>query len=123
MVDMLLGGMKWVSAVEYVNDIIAYSNTWEKHLAHVRQLLEALRRANLQLHPGKCQYGTRKVKYVEHLVSRDGIKACPFKVQAIAEMLPPKNVKDIFSSTSAQIMQRSTGTTTARRPGTHSGPH
>ena len=38
MVDMLLGGMKWVFAIGYIDDITVYSDTWANHLAHLRQL-------------------------------------------------------------------------------------
>ena len=47
MVDMLLGGMKWVFATGYIDDIIVHSDTWADHLAHLRRLFEALRKANL----------------------------------------------------------------------------
>ncbi|KAL8441125.1 hypothetical protein Emag_007428 [Eimeria magna] len=57
MVDLFLGGMKWVSAVGYIDDIIVYTATWDAHRAHLRQLFQALRDANLQLHPGKCSFG------------------------------------------------------------------
>ena len=53
MVDMLLGDMKWVFAVGYIDGIIVSSDTWVDHLAHLRRLFEALRRANLKLQPGK----------------------------------------------------------------------
>ena len=46
MVDMLLGGMKWVFAIGYIDDIIVYSDTWADHGSPLRQLFEALRRAN-----------------------------------------------------------------------------
>ncbi|KAL8451263.1 hypothetical protein Emag_002820 [Eimeria magna] len=86
MVDLLLGGMKWVSAVGYIDDIIVYNDTWDAHRAHLRQLFQALRAANLQLHPEKCFFGAAAVHYLGHIVSRDGIKPCPSKVQAILEM-------------------------------------
>ncbi|KAL8447032.1 hypothetical protein Emed_004662 [Eimeria media] len=82
MIDMLLGGMKWVSAIGYIDDIIVYSDTWPDHRAHLRQLLVALRKAALQLHLG-------------HIVSREGIRACPSKVQAIVDMPVPHNVKAV----------------------------
>ncbi|KAL8440700.1 hypothetical protein Emag_007809 [Eimeria magna] len=89
MVDLLLGGMKWVSAVGYIDDIIVYSDTWDPHRAHLRQLFQALRDANLQLHPEKCSFGAAAVRYV------DGIKPCPSKVQAILEMPVPKTAKAV----------------------------
>ncbi|KAL8442641.1 hypothetical protein Emag_006301 [Eimeria magna] len=57
MVDLLLGCMKWVSAVSYIDDIIVYNDTWDAHRAHLRQVFQALRDANLQLPPGNCSFG------------------------------------------------------------------
>ncbi|KAL8440684.1 hypothetical protein Emag_007822 [Eimeria magna] len=84
MVDLLLGGIKWVLAVGYIDDIIVYSDTWDAH---------RLADANLQLHPGKCSFGAAAIRYLGHIVSRDGIKPCPSKVQAILEMPVPKPAK------------------------------
>ncbi|KAL8441395.1 hypothetical protein Emag_007210 [Eimeria magna] len=106
MVDLLLGGMKWVSAVGCVDDIIVYSDTWDAHRAHLRQLFQALRAAKLQLHAGKCSFGAAAVRHLEHIVSRDGIKPCPSRVQAILEMPVPKTAKAVqrFSSNASTIV-------------------
>ena len=56
-VDMLLGGMKWIFAIGYIDDIIVYSDTWAHQFSHLKQLFEALRKANLQLHARMCFRG------------------------------------------------------------------
>ena len=94
MVDMLLGGIKWVSAIGYIDDVIVYSDTWADHLSHLRHLFEALRRAKLELHPGKCASVAQEVKYLGHLVTRDGIRGCPSTVKAIVEMPKPTCAKE-----------------------------
>ena len=95
MVDMLLGGMKWVFAIGYIDGIIVYSGTWVEHLSHLRQVFEALRKAKLDLHPGQCAFGAQEVKYFGHLVTRDGIRACSSKVRAIVEMPKPTSAKEV----------------------------
>ena len=45
--NMLLGGVKWVFGVGYIDDIIVYSSAWVDHLARLRLLFEALRSAPL----------------------------------------------------------------------------
>ena len=95
MVDMLLGGMKWVFAIGYIDDIIVYSNTWPDHLAHILQLFEALRMANLELHPGQCAFGAQDAKYLGHVVTRDGIHACLSEIKAIVDMAKPSCAKDV----------------------------
>ncbi|KAL8455872.1 hypothetical protein Emag_000298 [Eimeria magna] len=81
--------------VGYIDDIIVYSDTWDAHRAHLRQLFQALRAANLQLHPGKRSFGAAAVRYLGHVVSREGINPCPSKVQAILEMLVPIAAKAV----------------------------
>ena len=61
MVDLLLGPMKWIAAVGYIDDIIVFSDSFEEHLRHLKQLFEALRKANLQLHPRKCYFGCQQI--------------------------------------------------------------
>ena len=93
-VDMLLGGMKWVFAIGYINDIV-HSDTWVDHLAPLRGLFEALRKANLELHPGKSAFAAQKVNYLGHLLARDGIRACSSMIRAIVEMPRPSKAKKV----------------------------
>ncbi|KAL8440866.1 hypothetical protein Emag_007664 [Eimeria magna] len=95
MVDMLFGGMKWASAVSYVDDIIVFSDTWDDNFRRLTDLFHALRRANLQGHPGKCAFGAAEVKYLGQVVSRAGLRACPSKVKAIADMPVPTTAKAV----------------------------
>ena len=60
MVDMLLGGMKWVFVKGHIGDIIVYTDTWADHSCHRRQLFEAQLRATLEWHPGKRALGPKR---------------------------------------------------------------
>ena len=92
---MLLGGMKCVFPIGYIDGIIVYSDTWAEQLARLRLFFEALRKANLELHPGQYAFGAQEVKYSGHVVTRDRIWACPSKVKAIIEMLKPASAKEV----------------------------
>lgn len=93
MVDAVLGGMKWISAVGYIDDIIVYSDTWPDHLQHLRRLFASMRKANVELHPGKCVFGAHEVKYLGHIISREGIRCSPEKTRAIMELPVPGTIK------------------------------
>lgn len=93
MVDLLLGPMKWLHAIGYIDDIIVFSPTFEEHVAHLTKLFEAVRKANLQLHPKKCYFGCKEVKYLGHMVSREGIRASKEAIEAVERMAPPEDVK------------------------------
>ena len=64
-------------------------------MPHLRQLCEALWKAKLELNRGKCAFGAQEVKYSGHLVTRDGVRACPSKVTAIVEMPRPACAKEV----------------------------
>ena len=58
MVDFHLGSMKRGFAIGCIDYITVYSDTWVDHRAHLRRLFEVLRKANLEVNPGTCGFGT-----------------------------------------------------------------
>ena len=53
----------------------------------------------MKLNPGKCAFRVTSGKFLGFIVSQRGIEANPDKIQAILNMEPPKNIKDIQSLT------------------------
>ena len=51
----------------------------------------------MKLNPGKCAFGVTTRKFLGFMVSQIGIEANPDKIQAIMEMAPQRNVKEIQS--------------------------
>ena len=58
-------------------------------------LLEHLNAAGVSLSREKCKFSVSSVKFLGHIVSKDGIKANPDKTSAILKMKPPKNVTEL----------------------------
>ena len=54
----------------YVDDIIIFSDTLEEHLDRLGKVLNKLKECDLKLHPKKCKFLQRKVKYVGHTLIR-----------------------------------------------------
>ena len=59
--------------VVYLDDILIYSQTFEQHLSHLREVFERLRDANLKLKAMKCQLLAESVKFLGHLLTKDGL--------------------------------------------------
>jgi hypothetical protein len=55
----------------------------------------ALNAFQWKLNPKKCIFGVPSGILLENIVSHDGIRPNPEKVEAILRMKPPKSVKDI----------------------------
>ena len=79
----------------YLDDILIYSRTLQEHKQHVRQVLDALSANGLHLKPEKCEFHRTEVGYLGLIISQDGIKMDPKKVEAITKWESPMNLHDV----------------------------
>ncbi|GKV15530.1 hypothetical protein SLEP1_g26315 [Rubroshorea leprosula] len=79
----------------YVDDIVVKSRKVEDHLADLDETFNNLKKNRMRLNPAKCIFGVESGKFLGFMVSRRGIEVNLEKIRAIAEMEPPKSVKDI----------------------------
>ena len=79
----------------YVDDMLVKSLDEKKHLDDLQETFDTLRRYNMKLNPSKCAFGVSLGKFLGFMVSQKGIKVNPNKIQAILNMEPPKNVKEV----------------------------
>ena len=49
----------------------------------------------MKLNPSKCAFGVSLGKFLGFMVSQKGIEVNPDKIQAILNMEPPKNIKEV----------------------------
>ena len=77
----------------YLDDIIIYSETWEEHLIHLNKVLERLEKAGLKLSKEKCKFGETELEFLGHIISRDGIKPDPNKIEKIKNWPTPEGPK------------------------------
>ncbi|KAG8503513.1 hypothetical protein CXB51_001473 [Gossypium anomalum] len=83
--------------VIFIDDILVYSETEEKHIKHLRIVLQVLREKELYAKFSKCEFWLREVTFLGHVVSTEGIKVDPRKIEAILEWKPPRSVSKIQS--------------------------
>ena len=81
----------------YVDDIIIYSPSQEKHVDHLQQVLQRMEDAGLKLKANKCNIGHPKVDLLGYVVSKDGISPSTEKVAAMRNMNPPRSKKELQS--------------------------
>jgi hypothetical protein len=75
----------------YLDDILIFSKTPQEHLQHIRQVLHIIRKNNLSLKAKKCHFFQSEVKFLGHVISKDGIKPDPEKVQAVQDWVEPSS--------------------------------
>ena len=81
----------------YVDDILVYSRDINEHIEHLGEIFSRFRKANLKLHPSKCDFGKREVKYLGHIINTDGVKPDPDKIKAMASFPEPTSQKTLKS--------------------------
>jgi hypothetical protein len=69
----------------YLDDILIMSKTPGEHLTHLRQVFETLREHRFQVKLSKCKFLQEQIKYLGHILSKDGIKPDPAKVQTLLD--------------------------------------
>ena len=70
-----------------------------KHLDDLLETFDTLRQYNMKLNPSKCAFVVSSGKFLRFMVSHWGIEANPDKIQAILDIKPLRNIKEIQSLT------------------------
>jgi len=61
----------------------------------IRKILDRLRQVGLKVKPSKCEFFRTEVKFLEHLVSSQGIEPLPEKLDTIREWPTPRCLRDV----------------------------
>ena len=76
-------------------DILIYSSSYEEHLEHIQQVLQLLQKDQWKVKLSKCAFAQRKVTYLGHVISEQGVATDPSKVTAVLNWPVPENVKKL----------------------------
>ena len=83
--------------IVFIDDILVYSKTEEEHADHLRTVLQILRDRKLYAKLSKCEFWKSEVKFLGHVVSKQGIAVDPAKVEAVMNWERPTSVTEIRS--------------------------
>ena len=81
--------------IAYVEDIIIFSKTPQEHLSHIRKVLEKFQSDKLSIKMSKCNFFSKDIQYLGHILSATGIRPLPSKMHAINYMQPPTTPKQV----------------------------
>lgn len=81
----------------FIDDVIVFSRSIEEHMEHLKIIFEVCKSANLRLKKAKCQFMKKKVEYLGHMVSRDGVLPNERNIKKIQEMKTPTNTAEVQS--------------------------
>lgn len=84
-------------ALPYLDDVAIFSDSWEDHLKHLREVFSRLRGAGLTMKAEKCSFGCSQVTYLGHVVGQGTRQPAELKTAAIAGFSQPRTKTDIRS--------------------------
>jgi hypothetical protein len=69
--------------VVYLDDILIFKKSWEKHLQHIHRVLHTLRQHKLYANLEKWSFGMNKVQYLGYIIYEHGVHVYPSNIQVI----------------------------------------
>ena len=79
----------------YIDDVVVKTKESGSLVSNLERTFVALNKFQWKLNPQKCIFGVPSGILLGNVVSQDGIKPNPEKVNAVLKMTQPKGIKDI----------------------------
>ena len=81
LMDNCLGDLNMNWCIVYLDDIIIFSQDAASHIERLEAVFKKLAKAGLK--PSKCEFFKKRIKYLGHIVSEEGVSTGPKKVEAV----------------------------------------
>ncbi|XP_038999053.1 uncharacterized protein LOC120124456 [Hibiscus syriacus] len=82
----------------FIDEILVYSQTEAEHDEYLRIVLQTLRENKLYVKLNKCEFWLSEVNFLGHIISAEGIRVDPSKMEVILNWKQPKNISEILVS-------------------------
>jgi transposase InsO family protein len=94
-IQAALSDLLYKGAINYLDDIIIYSATFEEHISLLQEAFKRLRQHNIKLKLSKCYFVKPEVEYLGHIISFNTVKPSPRKIEAVKQFPMPKTVREV----------------------------
>eukprot|EP00253_Pinus_taeda_P024129 PITA_24129 len=81
--------------VVYLDDLTPFSKSDQEHLKHLRKIFMTCRKYGISLNPKRSLFSLEEGKLLGHIISKDGIRTDPERIQAILQIPYPRNIKEL----------------------------
>ena len=95
LMDQVLTGLQGNELFVYMDDIVIYASSLVDHSQKLKVLLGRLKTSGLSLQPEKCHFLKKEIVYLGHIITQEGVKPDPRKVEAVKNFPIPKGKKNI----------------------------
>lgn len=82
-------------AVNFIDDILVFSKTFEEHKIHISRLLEAILKEEFRLKFSKCVFASNSAKYLGHIIENNSVRPLKDYLSAVKDFPVPETRKNI----------------------------
>ena len=79
----------------FINDILVYSRDEQEHEQHLKIVIQTLREKKLYAKLRKYDFWLKGVSFLGHIVSPEGIRVDPAKIEVVVNWKPPRSVNEV----------------------------
>ncbi|XP_065091291.1 uncharacterized protein K02A2.6-like [Ochlerotatus camptorhynchus] len=92
-IDSMVAGSLGVKL--YLDDLLIDGKTQQDHDRSLNAVLDRIREYGFHLRIEKCRFSLPQIKFLGHIIDKDGLRQDPAKTNAISQMPPPMNVSQL----------------------------
>ena len=93
--EQLASGSRRSSLSCILDGILVFGANHLDHDKRLEAVMQKLEKAGVTLNRSKCAFLKNQVKFLGHVVNKDGIQADPEKISAIVKMKSPSNITEL----------------------------
>jgi len=93
LMSVAFSDLLWVICLSYVDDLTIFAKSELELLERIDTVLTRLHDVGLKLKPSKCTMFRTEIEFLGHVVSSDGIKPLPEKLQTIRDWPRPHCIR------------------------------
>ena len=97
LMETVLRGLNWESCLVYLDDVVVFGRTETQLLSRMDVVFQRLAAAGLKLKPAKCRLFLREVEYLGHVISAEGVRVDPRKIDSVRDWGTPTTVTQVRS--------------------------
>lgn len=93
--EEVLRGLEGV--IVFADDILVFGPNESTHERRLKAVLKRLEETDLTLNVEKCEFTKQTISFLGHVISEEGVRPDPLKMNAISLCSAPKNASELLS--------------------------